>query len=132
MRVHNSETKYHQLIANRNGLRLDSYDGNTTFTLWQAALKSDLGNPGSCKIIEIDVSDLNNPPKAYILETQPSVNIPGYPAGLDGNRVLVLQLYPGSLSYSAQLAIGFGCDKLAIRRKSGSVSWTDWKYFIAA
>lgn len=40
--MHNTETKYHQLIANRGGLRLDTMDNGVATTHWQVALKSDL------------------------------------------------------------------------------------------
>ena len=42
LRVHNTETKYHQLIANRGGLRLDTMDNGVATTHWRVALKSDL------------------------------------------------------------------------------------------
>ena len=35
-------------------------------------------------------------------------------------------------TYEAQLAFGFGADKMAIRRKSNSSTWTSWKYFTAS
>lgn len=42
LRVRVSDTQYHQLIADANGIRLDSIDGNKNTTRWHAALKSDL------------------------------------------------------------------------------------------
>lgn len=101
----------------------------------QLASKSDLslfGNPGSWKIVETNIRDLNNPPNALILHTDSSPNIVGYPSGLAGNTCVVLQVLPGGADYSAQLAFSFGLDKMAIRRKSGSTTWTAWKYFTAS
>ena len=80
----------------------------------------------------VDVTDLNNPPNAFIIQIIADTRIPGYPSNLDGNTVLALQLYPGRDIYSAQLAFSFDMDKMAIRRKSGSATWTDWKYFSAS
>lgn len=104
-----------------------------TWTQWiEYAPKSDLGEWGGYKIIKTGVTDLNNPPNAFIIQTIADTRIPGYPSNLDGNTVLALQLYPGRDIYSAQLAFSFDMDKMAIRRKSGSATWTDWKYFSAS
>ena len=54
----------------------------------------------------------------------PTANMPS----LGGNSCIVLSQNPGS-NYDAQLAFGFGADKLAIRRKNNSNTWTNWKYF---
>lgn len=102
------------------------------FTYDSYATKSELGKLGTFKIIEVDVNDLDNPPNAFILQTIPSINIPGYPAPLGGNRVLVIQIIPGDTRFTAQLAFGFGVDRLAIRRRSGNTTWSDWKYFTAS
>ena len=104
-----------------------------TWTQWiEYAPKGDLGEWGGYKIIKTGVTDLNNPPNAFIIQTIADTRIPGYPSNLDGNTVLALQLYPGRDIYSAQLAFSFDMDKMAIRRKSGSATWTDWKYFSAS
>ena len=42
LRVRTSDTQYHQLIADKDGIRLDTINGSTNTTRWQAALKSDL------------------------------------------------------------------------------------------
>lgn len=42
LRVRTSNNQYHQLIADANGIRLDSINGSTNTTRWQAALKGDL------------------------------------------------------------------------------------------
>lgn len=111
--------------------RHKAYD--QTWTAWNGyATKSDLGNQGSFKIVETEVNDLNNPPNAFILFTNPGDKIPGYPASISGNRVLVLQCYPADTIHTAQLAFGFGADRIGIRRRRGSSTWTEWKYFTAS
>lgn len=103
------------------------------WTQWiEYAPKSDLGEWGGYKIIKTGVTDLNNPPSAFIIQTIAGTSIPGYPSGFGGNTVLALQLYPGRSDYGAQLAFSFGMDKIAIRRKSESTTWSDWKYFTAS
>lgn len=78
------------------------------------------------KVYAINVNDLDNPPAALILNT--STVTKGYPSQFVGNSCLVLQHNIGNSIYRAQLAFGFGSDKIAIRRKNGSTQWTDWKY----
>lgn len=73
------------------------------------------------------VSDLDNPPAAFILNTD--INPKGLPE-LDGNGCCVIQHNPGSETYTAQLAFSFGCEKIAIRTKKAD-SWSAWKYFSA-
>lgn len=75
------------------------------------------------------VEDLNNPPRAFILNT--GVNPIGLPPQLRSNSCLVIQQNPSDNLYTAQLAFSFGSDKIAIRRKSGTDSWSEWKYFTA-
>lgn len=76
-----------------------------------------------------DVKDLNNPPRAFILNT--GTNPIGLPPQLRSNSCLVIQHNPFNNLYTAQLAFCFGSDKIAIRRKSGTDSWSEWKYFTA-
>lgn len=76
-----------------------------------------------------DVEDLNNPPRAFILNT--GVKPIGLPPQLNSNGCLVIQHNPYNNLYTAQLAFSFGSDKIAIRRKSGTDSWSEWKYFTA-
>lgn len=78
------------------------------------------------QVYAINVNDLDNPPAALILNT--STVTKGYPSQFGGNSCLVLQHNIGNSTYRAQLAFGFGSDKIAIRRKNGSANWTDWKY----
>lgn len=74
----------------------------------------------------MEVNDLDNPPAALILNTSPSPK--GFPSQLGGNSCIVIQQNFGDKTYSAQLAFGFGSDKIAIRNKRNSSNWTDWKY----
>lgn len=50
-----------------------------------------------------------------------------FPSGLGGNSCMVL-VQTDNIQYNAQLAFGFGSDKIAIRRRNGSTTWTAWKY----
>lgn len=52
------------------------------------------------------------------------------PTGLGGNQYSVYTQVPGKQTnpaYNVQVAVGFGADKIAIRRRSGG-NWTAWKY----
>ena len=84
-------------------------------------------NSNRFSIYEKQVSDLDNPPAAFILNTD--INPKGLPE-LDGNGCCVIQHNPGSKTYTAQLAFSFGCEKIAIRTKKTD-SWSAWKYFSA-
>lgn len=50
-----------------------------------------------------------------------------FPSGLGGNGCVVI-VATTNINYNAQLAFGFGSDKIAIRRKNGSTTWSEWKY----
>lgn len=76
-----------------------------------------------------NVTDLNNPPRCAILNT--STNPIGLPKLGGSNGCLVIQQNQGFGNYTAQLAFSFGADKVAIRRKFGTDSWSEWKYFTA-
>ena len=118
------------LFRSNSGFDFGKHENGTWTSLWNVATKSDLGNVGPYKIMDYNTSDLNNPPNAIILHT---TQYPiGYPQSLGGNTAIVIQLFPGRDVFSAQLAFGFGTDKMAIRRKNGSSSWSDWKYFTAS
>ena len=84
-------------------------------------------NSDRFSIYEKQVSDLDNPPAAFILNTD--INPKGLPE-LSSNGCCVIQHNPGSKTYTAQLAFSFGCEKIAIRTKK-STSWSNWKYFSA-
>lgn len=77
-------------------------------------------------VYAIEVNDLDNPPAALILNTSPGPK--GFPSQLGGNACIVIQQNRGDKTYSAQLAFGFGSDKIAIRNKRNGSNWTDWKY----
>lgn len=52
------------------------------------------------------------------------------PTGLGGNQYSVYTQVPGKQTnpaYNVQVAVGFGADKIAIRRRNGG-NWTAWKY----
>lgn len=84
-------------------------------------------NSNRFSICEKNVSDLDNPPAAFILNT--GINPKGLPE-LDSNGCCVIQHNPGNEIYTAQLAFSFGCEKIAIRTKKTD-SWSAWKYFSA-
>jgi hypothetical protein len=81
--------------------------------------------------VENKYNDLNDIPMGTsIIYTQSLENsaLPSnYPTGLAGNGVLIIQ--KGANKYMVQLAISHGSDNIAIRRRNGSTTWTDWKYF---
>lgn len=84
-------------------------------------------NSDRFSIYKKQVSDLDNPPAAFILNT--GINPKGLPE-LSSNGCCVIQHNPGSETYTAQLAFSFGCEKIAIRTKKSN-SWSNWKYFSA-
>ena len=84
----------------------------------------------SAAIVATRVTDLNNPPNTFILNT--AVEPVGLPSYLGCNGCVVIQQNPGDNRYSAQLAFSFGSDKIAIRRRYGGEEWTNWKYFTAS
>ena len=67
------------------------------------------------------MTDLNNPPGAFILNT--TVEPVGLPSYLGCNGCVVIQQNPGSKEYFAQLAFSFGADLIAIRRKREGGNW---------
>lgn len=54
------------------------------------------------------------------------------PTNLRGNQCTVYTQAPDpsgtATKYNVQVAVGFGADKIALRRKNGSTSWLPWKY----
>ena len=77
-------------------------------------------------MISTGVSELNNPPNSYIIKS--GANPVGLP-NIGGNSCIALQQSIDSSSmFNAQIAFGYGGDKLAIRRKDNSNDWSDWKY----
>lgn len=61
------------------------------------------------------------------LITISTVNPVGFPSGFSGNGCMVITSSSDNM-YKAQLAFNFGDDKLAIRRRHNSTTWTNWKY----
>ena len=85
--------------------------------------------PAGLSIVALAVADLNNPPPVlFFLTTTDPI---GYTTELGGNSCLVIQAAPLNNKYTAQLAFSFGSDKIAIRRKFNSDTYTAWKYFTA-
>lgn len=72
---------------------------------------------------------MDTPPRSFLLNT--GANPKGYPTGLGGNGCAVIQQNFGEDSFATQIAFSFTSDKIAIRRKNASSTWTDWKYFTA-
>lgn len=61
------------------------------------------------------------------LITISNVNPVGFPSGFSGNACMVITSSSDNM-YKAQLAFNFGDDKIAIRRRHNSTTWTNWKY----
>lgn len=97
-------------------------DSNSTATTVTDEL--DTFRSFSSRLYASNVNDLNNPPSSFLLNTD--VNPTGMPS-LGSNSCLVLQHNPGT-KFSAQIAFSFGSDKLAIRRRSNSNTWSSWRY----
>lgn len=116
LRVYNTETKYHQLIANRGGIRLDTTDGNTSTTHWTAALKSEsLVEKGTIttgdnldNYINIGLYRFNGSPQ----------NIP---PGSNWGLLCVLR----ANNYTTQLAF-VECRKMYTRALVTGNPWTSW------
>ena len=87
-----------------------------------------LNELNSKKIYANNVANINNPTRFTILNT--GTEPIGLPE-LNSNSCLVIQHNQGIGNYTAQLAFSFGSDKIAIRRKAGTDSWSEWKYFTA-
>lgn len=55
------------------------------------------------------------------------------PNGFIGaNAVAVIQMNLDNSDYGSMIAFTFAVDKIAIRRKSGTKNWSEWKYFNTA
>lgn len=74
------------------------------------------------------IYDLDNPPKKMLfLARAGSTNFPNGFVG--ANAVAVIQMNLGNSDYNSMIAFTFVVDKIAIRRKSGTKNWSEWKYF---
>lgn len=74
------------------------------------------------------IYDLDNPPKKMLfLARAGSTNLPNGFVG--ANDVAVIQMNLGNIDYNSMIAFTFVVDKIAIRRKSGTKNWSEWKYF---
>lgn len=96
---------------------INELNSNTSFSLTQINAIRATG-----------VTDIDNPPKAIISHT--AVNPKGMP-DINANACIIIQSNMHNPLYNAEIAFSFGSDKIAIRRKSGTKEWSDWKYFTA-
>ena len=76
-------------------------------------------------------SSINKP--GHIFARYRMDHCPGtMPTSLKGNQCTVYSQMTDptgqATSYNVQVAVGFGADKIALRRKNGSTSWLPWKY----
>lgn len=77
------------------------------------------------------IYDLDNPPKKMIfLARAGSTNLPN--GFIGANAVAVIQMNLDNSDYGSMIAFTFAVDKIAIRRKSGTKNWSEWKYFNTA
>lgn len=109
--------------------KLNKLMGNTDISgIGNGTVTGALLTLNSKKIYADNVANINNPPSYTILNT--GTEPIGLPE-LNSNSCLVIQHNQGIGNYTAQLAFSFGSDKIAIRRKAGTDSWSEWKYFTA-
>ena len=81
----------------------------------------------------IDTSKtLSNINEATAVITFVAPGATNYPSGVGGNSGLLITYVAANPKYAAQLFMGFGYDKLAIRRKNNSETWSSWAYFTAS
>ena len=106
------------------------FDINTNdFQFNTYALKSDLGNTNNIQLMQAHPDNIDDPPLAIILQAHKDLTLGNLPTEIGGSVFLILQSNP-TIQYkqfNSQLAIGFGSDKIAFRRRSGG-DWTAWKY----
>ena len=109
--------------------KLNTLMGSTDISaIGGGTLTGAINELNSKKIYADNVANINNPPSYTILNT--GTEPIGLPE-LNSNSCIVIQHNQGIGNYTAQLAFSFGSDKIAIRRKAGTDSWSEWKYFTA-
>lgn len=72
--------------------------------------------------------NINEPPKSFCRMRSDCKGT--MPTGLGGNQFSVYTQTPGhqaAQAYNVQVAVGFGADKIALRRRQNS-AWKPWKY----
>lgn len=112
-------------ISFKDILEQISFSGmGTTEKTLAGAVNELRGNPGKVHVAAIN---LDNPPTHQIIQC--AVGSTGIPEGVGGNSVFLIQQYPGSAQFSAQMVFGFNNDVIALRRKTGGNPWTEWAYF---
>ncbi|MFI3251875.1 MAG: pyocin knob domain-containing protein [bacterium] len=108
--------------------RSDGSGNDTYINTW----RSDVGLSGWSRYAVTDnlfgttISNLDTVSGMGIYYT--TANPISFPSGLGGNGCVVINTAMSSSNYAVQLAFGFGSDKIAIRRKNGSTTWTSWRY----
>lgn len=70
------------------------------------------------------------PLKNDFLARAGSTNLPN--GFIGANAVAVIQMNLDNSDYGSMIAFTFAVDKIAIRRKSGTKNWSEWKYFNTA
>ena len=118
-------------LAGRNSEGLKSLENGVNWAINDVGISSSEGHRKDLyeSVFANQVTDLNDPPKALIFKCISDAN--GFPAGLSGNNGLVFYGHFGN-EYAVMMVISFGADKIAIRRKRSSASWSEWKYFTAS
>ena len=93
-----------------------------------SGLRDSVGDTYNYPLVKMTgISDYND---ISSIIARPDPSAANFPSGLGGNAAMVISVGPQS-NYDAQLAFGFGSDKIAIRRRYGSTTWGAWKYFTA-
>lgn len=128
------ETKHDNDMTSMNTQVQGVVDDNTTLhqadITMNTSINQLLGYFNSGLVIYAGTDyNINEPPQTFCRFRN---NCKGtMPSGLGGNQYSLYTQVPGKLAnstYNVQVAVGFGSDKIAIRRKNGSTSWTAWKY----
>lgn len=111
-----------------NFMRVQNSANESYFNTW----RSDVGLSGWSRYAVTDnlfgtnISNLDAVSGMGIYYT--SANPTSFPSGLGGNACVVINTASSSSNYAVQFAFGFGSNKIAIRRKNGSTTWTSWMY----
>lgn len=116
LRVRTSNDQYHQLVADANGIRLDSINGSTNTTRWKAALKSDLFSDKGTISTGGDINSAITP-GFYRYNGNPA-NIP------QANDWGLLLVYKAS-NYVLQIAFP-GLSRMFVRGKTDASEWSNW------
>ena len=118
-----------QINIRNDGIWCYTFEDGVSKKLWETALKSDLGSTRGMKLLYSYIEDIDNPPLAMILQAATNETKGTLPTGIGGTIFTIIQSNPtiAYKQYNSQLALGFGSDKIAFRRRSGG-DWGAWKY----